>query len=57
MLLLDLQLPFIPAPIIEWGSFTYYAFSFIDNRLSYCVIAYDVNNQVAYRKEILGYRY
>ena len=44
-------------PTIEWRGLTYYAYSFIDNRVSLAIVAYDSANNVVMNVEHSGTRY
>lgn len=44
-------------PVILWGSYTYWPLSYIDNRLSMCLVAYDAANKVVGQWEMPGARY
>ncbi|KAJ7290248.1 hypothetical protein C8J57DRAFT_1045894, partial [Mycena rebaudengoi] len=44
-------------PVLEWGSYTYWALSHIDNRYGMTIIAYDKQGRIAGRWEKDGARY
>jgi hypothetical protein len=44
-------------PIIQWNGYSYWAYSYIDNRVSLGIVAYDSNGQVVKQWEKPGTRY
>jgi hypothetical protein len=44
-------------PVIEWRGVTYYAYSYLDNRFSLAIVAYDSSNNVVLNRELTGVRY
>jgi hypothetical protein len=44
-------------PVIVWGECTYWPFSYDDNRMALCLVAYDPAGEVCGRWEITGPRY
>ncbi|HWI51897.1 MAG TPA: hypothetical protein VNT01_07135 [Symbiobacteriaceae bacterium] len=44
-------------PIVAWGAYTYWPLSYIDNRVSMCLVAYDAAKHVAGQWEMPGARY
>lgn len=43
-------------PVMVWNNFIYYAFSYEDNKVSLCIVAYDDNGNVAKEWEQPGAR-
>jgi hypothetical protein len=46
-----------PCPALAIGSFTYYPFSYIDNRVSFGVVSYDGKGNMVREVEVKGARY
>ena len=44
-------------PVIEWHGYTYWAYSYIDNREAMNIVAYDVQGKVVKQWEKSGARY
>ncbi|WP_164017609.1 tectonin domain-containing protein [Pyxidicoccus trucidator] len=44
-------------PVIKWGGYTYWAFSYTDNRLAMGIVAYDATGKVVAQWEKPGSRY
>jgi hypothetical protein len=44
-------------PVIRWGGYTYWAFSYIDNRVAMGIVAYDAAGKVVAQWEKTGARY
>ncbi len=44
-------------PVIKWNGYTYWAYSYIDNRVSLGVVAYDLTGKVAQQWQVNGVRY
>jgi hypothetical protein len=45
------------SPVLAIGGFTYWPMSYIDNRVSFCIVAYDPKGTVAQQLETKGARY
>lgn len=46
-----------PAPVLKWNGYTYYAFSYTDNRYSLAIVVYDASGNIVYQWEKAGARY
>jgi len=46
-----------PCPALAVGSFTYYPFSYVDNRVSFGVVSYDGKGNMVREVEVKGARY
>ncbi|RKH49302.1 tectonin domain-containing protein [Corallococcus llansteffanensis] len=44
-------------PVIQWGGYTYWAFSYVDNRVAMGIVAYDAAGKVVAQWEKPGARY
>lgn len=44
-------------PVVKWGGYTYWAFSYVDNRVSMGIVAYDSAGKVVKQWEKAGARY
>jgi hypothetical protein len=44
-------------PTVAWGAYTYWPLSYIDNRVSMCLVAYDAAKHVVGQWEMTGARY
>jgi len=50
--------PSATCPVVKWGGYTYWAYSYTDNRVAMNIVAYsDVDNSVASQTEKTGARY
>jgi hypothetical protein len=45
------------APVIQWNGYTYWAYSYADNRMSMAIVAYDAKGQIVKQWEKPGARY
>jgi hypothetical protein len=45
------------APVLTWGAYTYWAASYMDNRLAFCIVTVDPTNRVVSRLDKPGARY
>lgn len=45
------------APVIQWNGYTYWAYSYTDNRMSMAIVAYDAKGQIVKQWEKPGARY
>ena len=45
------------APVIQWNGYTYWAYSYVDNRMSMAIVAYDAKGQIVKQWEKPGARY
>ncbi len=46
-----------PCPLLQWGGYTYWAFSYVDNRLAMAIVAYDCSGILIRRWDMSGARY
>jgi hypothetical protein len=45
------------APVIQWNGYTYWAYSYTDNRMAMAIVAYDAKGQIVKQWEKPGARY
>lgn len=53
----DVLISSATCPVVRWGGYTYWAFSYLDNRVSLGIVAYDAAGNVAAQWEKPGARY
>lgn len=44
-------------PVVQWGGYTYWALSYVDNRVGMAIVAYDAAGKVVAKREKTGARY
>nr|WP_275900843.1 Ig-like domain repeat protein [Paenibacillus periandrae] len=47
----------VDCPVVKWGDYTYWAFSYTDNRDSLGIVAYDSSGTIMKQRELTGTRY